>query len=142
MKRNPKTVAGIIGIVILAAGLAFMLSLMIPTWRDADREAAMTPTPLPPMPESVLMVTRDPSLPTPGPLLGKGSKGEEVKKIQRRLQELGYYQGTIDGEFGNQTEEAVKLFQDNNGLDHDGIVGDETRNILYSTGARPNGIGQ
>lgn len=142
MKRNPKTVAGFIGIVILAAGLVVILCLLIPTWRDADREAGMTPTPLPPVPASVRMVTRDPSLPTPGPMIGKGSKGEEVKKIQRRLQDLGYYEGTIDGEFGPQTETAVMLFQEINGLEQDGIAGDETRTRLYSNEAIPYAMGK
>lgn len=137
MKRNPKTIAAIIGIVLLTAGLAAMLCLLIPTWRDADREAGMTPTPNPPMPASVRLVTRDPSLPTPGPLLGKGSQGEEVKKIQRRLKDLGYYEGEIDGGYGPVTAEAVRLFQMGNGLDGDGVVGDETRAVLYSTAAKP-----
>ena len=137
MKRNPKTVAGIIGIFILTAGMVVMLCLLIPTWRDADREAAMTPTPNPPVPASVRMVTRDPSLPTPGPMLGKGSQGEEVKKLQRRLKELRYYQGEIDGQYGPQTAEAVSTFQRTNELEADGIVGDETRTILYSTQAKP-----
>ena len=143
MKRNPKMIAGVIGIAILSAALAVVLCLLIPKWRDADREAGMTPTPNPPVPASVRMVTRDPSLPTPGPLLGKGSQGEEVKKLQRRLKELKYYQGEIDGQYGPQTAEAVSAFQNTNGLEADGVVGDETRAILYSTEAKPySGGGQ
>lgn len=43
--------------------------------------------------------------------LAKGSKGEEVVKLQERLIELGYLSGTADGVYGNQTKAAVELFQ-------------------------------
>lgn len=52
-----------------------------------------------------------------------GSKGEEVRRIQERLQALGIYRGPLDGDFGGGTEAAVKLFQQREGLDVDGIVG-------------------
>ena len=59
-------------------------------------------------------------------MLGNGSMGERVKKIQDRLIELGYglYLGKwgADGEFGNATESAVMAFQDKNGLAVTGIV--------------------
>ena len=40
--------------------------------------------------------------------LRKGSKGSEVKTLQTKLQELGYYKGKIDGKFGSGTASAVK----------------------------------
>lgn len=55
-----------------------------------------------------------------------GSRGEEVITIQTKLKRWGYYTGSIDGIFGSQTLEAVKLFQKKNGLVVDGIAGTKT----------------
>lgn len=63
-----------------------------------------------------------------------GSSGEEVKKIQERLTELGYYNGACDGEFGNLTAEAFMAFQAAAGLTADGIAGSD-RELLYSDNA-------
>ena len=58
-----------------------------------------------------------------------GSTGDEVKKVQKKLKELGYYNGSVDGIFGQNTQSAVKKFQKNVGLTADGIVGSAT--LLY-----------
>ena len=67
-----------------------------------------------------------------------GSKGEDVKTIQSKLANLGYDVGYIDGFFGKKTEEAVRAFQKDNGLDRDGICGPKTLAMLnvakYSKG--------
>lgn len=55
-----------------------------------------------------------------------GSRGTEVKNIQTRLRDWGYYTGSIDGIYGTQTRNAVKLFQQKNGLTADGIAGPAT----------------
>ena len=55
-----------------------------------------------------------------------GSRGEEVKQIQTKLKNWGYYNGKVDGIFGSQTLSAVKWFQRKNGLTVDGIVGPAT----------------
>lgn len=55
-----------------------------------------------------------------------GSTGEEVKQIQTKLKNWGYYKGNIDGIYGSKTVKAVKDFQNKNGLEVDGIVGDKT----------------
>jgi hypothetical protein len=60
----------------------------------------------------------------------RGSKGEEVRRIQQRLQELGLYAGEIDGDFGGGTEIAVRRFQRASGLSVDGIVGPDTWRAL------------
>ena len=49
--------------------------------------------------------------------LKKGSKGDEVKILQKALNI------TVDGDFGVKTENAVKTFQKSKGLIADGIVG-------------------
>ena len=77
--------------------------------------------------------------PTPSPtpaLLKKGSRGKLVSKMQERLKELGYYEGSIDGDFGGGTEEALRLFQSQNGLDVDGVAADMTFGLLYSEKAK------
>ncbi len=55
-----------------------------------------------------------------------GSNGEEVRQIQTKLKNWGYYKGNVDGIFGSKTLAAVKSFQRKNGLTVDGIVGDKT----------------
>lgn len=59
-----------------------------------------------------------------------GSRGGEVTQIQQRLQELGYDPGTADGIFGTRTQQAVIAFQQDQGLDADGIVGKNTMAAL------------
>ncbi len=73
--------------------------------------------------------------PAPKASLKLGSTGAEVRTLQRRLQELGYYTGTIDGDFGSSTEKAVKAFQRMNGLTVDGKVGEQTWKVLNSRDA-------
>lgn len=58
--------------------------------------------------------------------LRRGSRGELVTTLQKRLKTWGYYTGNVDGIFGSQTEQAVKYFQRKNGLAADGIVGPAT----------------
>ncbi len=137
MKSNPKTIAGVVVLVILAIGLGFLLSRMIPTAAEVQREMSLTPTPLPAVPDNVMAVTRDPSEPTPEPVLRTGSRGQEVKDLQSRLYSLGYYTGEIDGQFGAMTKEAVIDFQRTNGLEADGMVGSETKTLLFSANAKP-----
>lgn len=55
-----------------------------------------------------------------------GSSGDEVKQIQTKLRDWGYYKGNVDGVYGSQTYEAVKAFQSSNGLTADGIAGSQT----------------
>lgn len=136
MKKNPKTILGLIvlGVLLVALGL-----LAINTVHIAGRvayEKSLTPTPLPPF-GNVMAVTPDPNAPTPEPLLRNGSVGEEVKNVQSRLKNLGYYSGEIDGQYGSGTREAVYVFQQRNGLMADGIVGSETKEILFSVNASP-----
>lgn len=60
-----------------------------------------------------------------------GSSGDEVARIQKALQDAGFFQGTSDGVFGDQTEAAVKAFQAQAGLAADGIVGPATWGKLF-----------
>ena len=67
---------------------------------------------------------------------GPGDGGENVKKVQRRLKKLGYYTGSIDGDYGNGTKTAVKNFQKRNGLSVNGTVGKKTLEKLNSSSAK------
>ena len=67
-----------------------------------------------------------------------GDTGEEVKTIQRRLEELGYFSGTIGGNYLSKTKAAVEAFQLANGLQVDGVCDEETYNRLFSEYAEPS----
>jgi len=63
-------------------------------------------------------------------VLRKGSKGEQVKTLQRLLNAIGYNCGTVDGDFGAKTETALKKFQKARGLTQDGVCGQATWNEI------------
>ncbi|MFM6277959.1 MAG: peptidoglycan-binding protein, partial [Dolichospermum sp.] len=65
-----------------------------------------------------------------GEILKRGARGEKVEQLQEILKALDFNPGTIDGDFGNNTTKAVRQFQSQNGLDVDGIVGENTQNML------------
>lgn len=51
-----------------------------------------------------------------------GSSGSQVRRLQQRLREFGFYKGEINGYFDEDTEAAVRAFQKDRGLAEDGIV--------------------
>lgn len=122
---------------IALAGCCVGVYLLAPGTVDAyttlNRERNATPTPTANT-QSVLMVTVDPSnTPTPTSLVLKlGAAGDEVTRLQTQLKALGYYTGEVDGQYGQGTALAVKLFQNQQGLIADGLAGTDTLNSLYS----------
>ncbi len=64
-----------------------------------------------------------------GDLLEHGSRGSAVRALQTALVNAGY-DIAIDGDFGDDTYNAVCDLQSNNGLDVDGIVGPDTWGVL------------
>ncbi len=75
-------------------------------------------------------------------ILRQGSKGNEVKEMQRRLKQWGYYNGSVDGVFGAGTKKAVVAFQKKNGIVADGIVGLATYKALGMNDAYNALLGQ
>ncbi|MEH7116858.1 peptidoglycan DD-metalloendopeptidase family protein [Neobacillus vireti] len=67
------------------------------------------------------------------PKLQYGDTGPYVVKLQTLLEDKGYDVGVIDGDFGSRTKNAVILFQQDNGLTADGIVGQQTWQKLLET---------
>ncbi|MBR2823827.1 MAG: peptidoglycan-binding protein [Clostridia bacterium] len=98
---------------------------------SAQNEATAAPK------ETIQVVTRPPATPTPTPKsLQRGFTGsDEVRALQKRLRQLGYYTGSADGDFGPGTEAAVKAFQRANGLTADGKAGEKTLEKLNSSDA-------
>lgn len=71
-----------------------------------------------------------------------GSRGNEVRQIQQKLKDWGYYKGSVDGIYGSETKNAVLQFQQKNGLSTDGIAGPATLRaigIATSQGGGSNG---
>lgn len=62
--------------------------------------------------------------------LERGDQGPSVRHLQQKLQQAGFYQAPITQVYDFSTEEAVRRFQQANGLPVDGIVGSRTRQLL------------
>ena len=98
-----------------------------------------TPTPEPtprPTPSPALEPT---AVPTPTQAayktLRRGAAGADVERLQQALIELGYLAGAADGVFGQNTLDAIMMFQAVNGLSADGIAGAQTQTVLFGGGA-------
>lgn len=90
-------------------------------------EAEVTPTPTP----SVNYNT-----------LSKGDKSQEVLDMQNRLFELGFLLDDRDGNFGSNTQTAVKLFQHTAGLEVTGIADNATLTLMFSDDAPRTDLAQ
>ncbi len=62
-----------------------------------------------------------------------GDRGSDVVKVQQALEYLGYYDGPIDGKYGNDTVAAVKRFQAKRNMKEDGIAGASTIRVLFGS---------
>ena len=70
-----------------------------------------------------------------------GEQSELVLAAQQRLYDLGYMTSKPDGTYGTDTSVAISTFQRKNALIEDGYLGPDTRMLLMSDEARPNGLG-
>lgn len=121
--KSPVNIILVILSIIILITSCILLVVSSRTNKTYELEAQITPAP------SVAPPTLM-SRPTEA-LLRIGSISKEVKTLQSRLKELGYYQGDIDGQFGGGTRDAVNLFQQQHGLSADGLAGADTLNMLY-----------
>ena len=64
-----------------------------------------------------------------------GDRGNVVRAMQGRLQELGFFSGDVDGIFGDETQTAVKNFQTANGMQSTGTADEETVERMRSEDA-------
>lgn len=70
--------------------------------------------------------------------LAVGSEGTRVRALQQALTELGFYNQTIDGQFGAGTIAALKAFQKQNNLRPTGIALPELQKLMYEGRVRNN----
>ncbi len=63
--------------------------------------------------------------------LSIGREGQDVYWLQMKLKELGFYTGTVTGQYREGTQKAVKAYQKSRGLSQDGQAGKKTLNVLY-----------
>lgn len=70
--------------------------------------------------------------------LKKGSMGNSVAVMQSYLIKLGYLDISANGEFGTETEKALKRFQSVNGIISDGVAGTQTLGVLYGASPKNN----
>lgn len=73
------------------------------------------------------------------PQLSEGDSGEDVLKIQQRLEELGYLDIEYDGHFGEYTAGCLQEFQLANGLPETGVADQRTQSLLFSEKAVKKG---
>lgn len=64
--------------------------------------------------------------PAPAAPTAPGDRGSEVRQLQLELELAGFYAGIVDGLYGADTAEAVRSLQQQQGLEIDGIAGEQT----------------
>lgn len=127
--------------LVLYMTMVFASSVQTMPDPEAYMEQYCTPTPTvlaaTPTPEATPSPTPVPTVQvSPNPqykALQMGDNGDAVLKLQQTLMEYGYYEGDLDGRYGNQTRKAVETFQYNHGLYADGIAGKYTLSVLYDS---------
>lgn len=67
--------------------------------------------------------------------MSEGESGDDVKRLQERLDELGYLETEYDGTFGTYTADALKAFQKKNDLEETGVADSKTQAKLYASDA-------
>ena len=136
-KNGGASYLGLAVIILLVIAILYVGISALQDQRVYQREAAITHTPS--ITPRTVRITEDPALPTSTPtpcILQKNSIGIEVKQLQQRLKDLGYYSGDVDGQYGTGTQTAVTAFQAQHGLKADGVAGEQTLAILYSESAQ------
>ncbi|MDV2884304.1 cell wall hydrolase [Alkalihalophilus pseudofirmus] len=79
---------------------------------------------------ALLVATSTPTHAFTDQVIQQGATGDDVVELQSRLQYIGFYNGKIDGVYGWGTYWAVRNYQYEFGLDIDGLVGPEMKEML------------
>ena len=125
MKLSVKRIAALLATMLLLC-LWLAPAAMAETQAEETAQATEAPTEKPKVSAADLQAQG---------ILTVGAKGEDVKKCQQRLKDLGYLNGKVDGQFGGGTKRAVIAFQRRNGLTTDGVAGQDTLTKLYAEDA-------
>jgi Putative peptidoglycan binding domain len=124
LKRPDRRVVALVAV----AALVLIIVLAVALGGDGDDEAGQTTTPTATDIETSETTPTEagPTEEVPeGEALAEGDSGRRVRRLQRALATLGY-DVTPDGQYGPATTEAVSAFQEDAGLDADGVAGSET----------------
>ena len=102
-------------------------------------EPGSTPAPTTAAPTTPAPTTAAPTkAPTKAPaILASGDRGDKVRELQHRLQQLDWFDGVITPDYGQQTEVAVQGFQGKRGLPVSGEVDQKTWDVLVSMTKQP-----
>ena len=73
--------------------------------------------------------------PVYGATVSVGDKSANAKRVQKRLNALGYLAAGMDGAFGENSALALKYFQRRNSLPETGVADADTQKVLFSDGA-------
>jgi 3D (Asp-Asp-Asp) domain-containing protein len=92
----------------------------------------------PPKPADTKAVPAEQQQVAPEHVIKFGDRGDEVKKVQKLLADIGFYAGEMDGIFGPGTLAAVKEFQSSNGIAVDGTVGKSSIAFLERSNSEPS----
>ena len=113
----------------------------------ADTQEKLWAADAPKVDDEVTATPRPTAEPTPEPTYTipentarKGSTGKDARAVQKRLKDLGYYIGVLDGNFTAACVKVLKDFQTANGLEADGVAGKSTYAVLFSNTALRKGV--
>lgn len=129
----------------LVKTILLYLTMVISAATGVSPEVTPIPASQVATPAPYVTATPDPqSLITPAPTAAPtqaryitlilNDEGSNVRRLQRRLVELGYLEsGAVDGKYGPKTKRAVEQFQKKNGLRADGIAGTQTQQMMFES---------
>jgi Putative peptidoglycan binding domain len=135
VERAERRGLGDVGRVWLVGGIVVVVLLVVlaaaGVFSGGSKAPATIPTTTQPASTTPPVTTTAPKVSAvPTTTLKPGATGAQVRALQRALKSLGYSPGTIDGVYGPSTQQAVKNFQQANGLTVDGILGPKTLDAL------------
>lgn len=105
---------------------------------DTPRPTTAAPTTAAPTTAAPTTVAPTTAAPTKAPaILSSGSRGDKVRELQHRLQQLDWFDGLITPDYGRQTEVAVQGFQGKRALPVTGEVDQKTWDVLASMTKQP-----